>query len=198
VEQKTEAQTRKGRWKLFAVLFVCASPLLASYFTYYVIKPEGRTNYGALIDPRQHPIPDLKAVALDGKPAGLDAWKGKWIMLRVGPSECAKACQDQIFFMRQLRIMQGKEQDRVERVWLATDNGPLDIPLLKQFDGMHVLRVDAETVRKWLPLEPGMQLEEHIFMIDPLGNLMMRFPKDPDPSKVKKDVSKLLKASAIG
>lgn len=198
MEAKTEQQIRKGRWKLFAVLLVCASPLIASYFTYYVIKPEGRTNYGALIDPRQHPIPDLKAVTLDGKPSGLDAYKGKWIMLKVGPSECDKACQDQVFFMRQMRIMQGKNQDRVERVWLTTDAAPMDIALLKQFDGMHVLRADAETLKRWLPLEPGMKLEEHLFIIDPLGNLMMRFPKTPDSSKVKKDLGKLLKASAIG
>jgi hypothetical protein len=198
VEQKSKEQTSKGRWKLLAVLMVCASPLIASYFTYYVVKPEGRTNYGDLIDPRKHPIPDLKALTLDGKPSGLDAYKGKWIMLRVAPSECAKPCQDQVFFMRQMRIMQGKNQDRVERVWLTTDMEPLDIPLLKQFDGMHVLRADPEALKRWLPLEPGMQLEEHLFLIDPLGNLMMRFPKDPDPSKVKKDLGKLLKASAIG
>ena len=198
MEQKTEQQTRRGRWKLFAVLMVCASPLIASYLTYYVIKPEGRTNYGDLIDPRKHPIPDLKAATIDGKPTSLDAYKGKWIMLRVGPSECAKACQDQVFFMRQMRIMQGKNQDRIERVWLTTDTGPLDIPLLKQFDGMHVLRADPDVLKRWLPLEPGMNLDEHLFLIDPLGNLMMRFPKNPDSSKVKKDLGKLLKASAIG
>ncbi len=55
-----------GRWKLLAVLFVCASPLIFSYLTYYVIKPSGRTNYGSLIDPRQHPIPTtLGATTLD-------------------------------------------------------------------------------------------------------------------------------------
>ncbi|MFX5578661.1 hypothetical protein ABTD84_19595, partial [Acinetobacter baumannii] len=55
-----EARRRRiGRWKMLAVVAVCAAPLIASYLTYYVIKPQSRNNYGALIDPRQYPIPDL-------------------------------------------------------------------------------------------------------------------------------------------
>jgi hypothetical protein len=86
----------------------------------------------------------------------------------------------------------------VQRVWLVTDNAPLDIVLLKEYDGMTVLRVDPQALQQWLPVEPGGQMGDHLYMIDPLGNLMMRFPKDPEPQKVKKDIGKLLKASAIG
>ena len=95
------------------------SPLIASYFMYYVVKPKGGvTNYGTLIDPRLYPIPPMASTTLDGKPATLDDYKGKWIMLKVGPSECLQECQDQLFAMRQLRTMQGKAMERVERVWL--------------------------------------------------------------------------------
>ncbi len=201
MENKTEPgqpQRSRGRWKLMAVLAVCAAPLIASYITYYFIKPEGRTNYGALIDPRQYPIPAMASATLDGKPAGLDAYKGKWIMLKVGGSDCQQACQDQLFAMRQLRTMQGKEMERIERVWLITDDQPLETILLRVNDGTRMLRAPAEAVTKWLPVEQGGQAAEHIYLIDPLGNLMMRFPKQPDPSKVKKDIAKLLKASAIG
>lgn len=195
---QTEQTRTRGRWKLLLVLAVCAMPLLASYFTYYVIKPEGRTNYGALIDPRQYPMPALETALLDGKPAGLDTYKGKWIMLKVGPSDCQQACQDQLFAMRQLRTMQGKEMERIERVWLITDDQPLATELLRVNDGTRMLRARADAVQAWLPVQQGGAVSEHIYLIDPLGNLMMRFPKDADPNKVKKDLGKLLKASAIG
>lgn len=192
-------QTRnRGRWKLLLVLLVCAAPLIASYLTYYIIKPTGRNNYGDLIDPRGYPIPALSSTTLDGRAEGLDAYKGKWILLKVGGGDCAEACKKQLFTLRQLRLMQGKEMDRVERVWLITDRQPVETMLIRQYDGMHMLRADGEAVRKWLPVNPGSVADNHIYVIDPLGNLMMRFPLDPEPRKVHKDIAKLLKASAIG
>jgi hypothetical protein len=197
---------QRSRWKLFAVLAVCASPLIASYFTYYVIKPKGGvTNYGALIDPRQYPIPAMASTTLDGKPARLEDYKGKWIMLKVGPSDCLQECQDQLFAMRQLRTMQGTEMERIERVWMITDDQPLETMLLRVNDGTRMLRAPAAVLEKWLPLEGSAdRASDHVYLLDPLGNLMMRFPKgavSSDIEKVKrvhKDIAKLLKASAIG
>jgi cytochrome oxidase Cu insertion factor (SCO1/SenC/PrrC family) len=188
----------RGRWKMLAVLAVCAAPVLASYFTYYVIKPTTHNNYGTLVDPRSYPIPPLASTTLDGRPEGLDKYKGKWIMLKVGGGECAQACQKQLFTMRQERLMQGKEMDRIERVWLVTDREPLETILIREYDGMHMLHADPAAVAKWLPVDPGTKAEDHIYLIDPLGNLMMRFPADPDPRKMYKDLNKLLKASSIG
>ena len=94
--------------------------------------------------------------------------------------------------------MQGKEASRIERVWLITDREPLSTELMRMIDGARFLRVDPERLRRWLPVEAGGDMAEHIYLIDPLGNLMMRFPKNPEPQKVKKDIGKLLKASAIG
>lgn len=193
-----KAEQIKGRWKLLAVVLVCAAPLIFSYLTYYVIKPTGRTNYGTLIDPRLHPIPALGATALDGKPARLEDLKGKWLMVQVAPADCQKACKDQLVAMRQLRLMQGKHQNRVERVWLITDAQPLDTVLMRVIDGTRMLRVQPEAVRQWLPVEPGGNVSDHIYLIDPIGNLMMRFPKNADPARVSKDIGKVLKASAIG
>ena len=193
-----------------AVLAVCAAPLIASYFMYYVVKPKGGvTNYGTLIDPRLYPIPRMASTMLDGTPATLDNYKGKWIMLKVGPSECLQECQDQLFAMRQLRKMQGKEMERVERVWMITDNEPLDTVLMRVNDGTRMLRAPAAVIDKWLPLEQGAgagadKVSDHVYLIDPLGNLMMRFPKGAVSSdtekvrKVHKDLAKLLKASGIG
>ena len=191
-------QRKRGRWMLWLVLLVCASPMIASYFTYYVIKPEKRNNYGTLIDQRAHPIPAMATTTLDGKPAALEQFKGKWIMLMAAPGACDEACHKQLFAMRQLRTMQGKEMERIERVWLITDREPLDTMVIREYDGTHMLRADAQAIASWLPADPGTSVSDHIYMIDPLGHLMMRFPKDPEPRKVHKDINKLLKASSVG
>jgi hypothetical protein len=197
-EHASTRARRDGRLKLFVLLFVCAAPIIASYVTFYIIKPSGRTNYGAFIDQRTHLMPKLSSTTLDGRPETLENYAGKWIMVKVGGGACDEACSKQLFAMRQLRTMQGKNMDRVERVWLITDQEPVDTMLIRQYDDMHMLRVPAAQLTKWLPVEPGGKLEDHIFLVDPRSNLMMRFPKDPDPRKVNKDLAKLLKASAIG
>lgn len=188
-----------GRWKLFAVIAVCAAPVIASYLSYYVIKPSGRTNYGDFIESALHSIPaDLATTSLDGKPMPLNDLEGKWIMLQVDSGNCAKPCTTKLYDMRQLRLTQGRERDRIERVWLITDNAPLDTVLMREYDGTRMLRANAAAVARWLPTEAGTTDVDHVYLIDPLGRLMMRFPKNANPNKIKKDLGKLLAASSIG
>ncbi len=196
--EASAAARSKGRRVMWIVIALCAAPMIFSYLTYYVIKPQGRTNYGDLIDPRAFPIPELGLTGLDGKPASLDQFKGKWILLQVNDAQCQKPCMDKLYYMRQLRLTQGKEMERVERVWLITDKEPLETVLMRQYEGTHFLRTDAKKLSAWLPVDDGTVAADHLYMIDPLGNLMIRFPKDADPNKIKKDLSKLLKASRIG
>lgn len=196
--EQNKQQQRAGRGKLLLVLAVCAAPLIVSYFTYYVIKPSGRTNYGTLLDPRKYPMPALGSTALDGSRLSLQDYQGKWLMLQVNDADCQVACQKRLNDMRQLRLAQGKEMERIERVWLITDDQPLETMLLRQYDGMRHLRVSKQDLQSWLPAEQGTVVSDHIYLIDPLGNLMMRYPKDADPNRIKKDLAKLLKASAIG
>lgn len=184
-------QRKSGRWKLFLIIGVCAAPMMASYFTYYVIKPAGRANYGVLLDPRRYPIPQLGNVTLED-------YKGRWLMLQVAGGDCNETCRTHLFAMRQLRLMQGKDMERIERVWLITDTRPLDAMLMREYDGTGMLRVDAALLKAWLPTDQGTMMEDHLYLIDPLGNLMMRFPRNADPNKMKKDISRLLRASAIG
>ncbi len=198
VQQNQAQQIRRGRWKLYLVIAICASPLFFSYLTYYVIKPDGRTNYGTLLDPRLYPMPQLDSVLQGGEATGLDAYKGKWIMLQVGSSDCREACQTSLLHMRQLRLMQGKDMSRIERVMVITDENPIETSLLREYDGTHFLRAAARPVEAWLPAEAGARVQDRIYLIDPLGNLMMRYPVDPDPAKIKNDMTKLLKASSIG
>jgi len=196
VEQ--DKQKRAGRGKLLLVLAICAAPIIASYFTYYVIKPSSRTNYGTLLDPRDYPMPALASTALDGSMLSLQAYRGKWLMVQVSDANCQADCRKRLYDMRQLRLAQGQEMERVERIWLITDGKPLETMLLREYDGVRLLRVSLQALQAWLPAEPGTVVSDHIYLIDPLGNLMMRYPKDADPNKIKKDLAKLLKASAIG
>lgn len=193
-----DKQRQAGRRKLFIVLAICAAPLLASYFTYYVIKPQSRTNYGTLLDPRSYPMPALDSTALDGTALSLETYKGKWLMLQVNDADCQEICKKRLYDMRQLRAAQGREMERIERIWLITDGKPLDTMLMREYDGMRHLRVTRQALQAWLPVESGAELSDHIYLVDPLGNLMMRYPKDADPNKIKKDLVKLLKASSIG
>lgn len=192
------AKRNKDLWMLFAVLAICAAPLIASYFTYYVIKPESRTNYGTLLDPRAYPLPALFSTSLDGKPASLSNYKGKWILLNIDGSDCPEHCRKKLTDMRQLRLAQGKEMGRLERVWLVLDEQPLETMILREFDGTHILRSRRDELKAWLPVDASTAITDHIYLIDPLGNLMMRFPKDADANKVKRDLSRVLKASGIG
>jgi cytochrome oxidase Cu insertion factor (SCO1/SenC/PrrC family) len=190
--------TAKGNWKLFLVIAICAAPMIVSYLTYYVIKPQARTNYGTLLDPRLHPMPPLDPKAPDGTPVPLSSLKGKWIMLQAGGAECDARCKTKLFEMRQLRLTQGKNMGRIERIWLITDDKPLDNELMHEYEGTYFLRAKATAVQGWLPVEGSTSASDHIYLIDPLGNLMMRFPKDADPNKIKKDLTRLLMASSIG
>ena len=198
VEPVPKPAAKRGNWMLWAVIAVCAAPMLLSYLTYYVIKPQGRNNYGALLDPRAYPTPSLSGRTLDGKAQELNAWRGKWIMLQIDGGECGDYCKKKLWEMRQLRLVQGKEMHRVERVWLLTDDKTPAASLQSEYEGTQVMRVDAATLRRWLPTEEATVEEDHIYVIDPLGNLMMRFPKNADPNRMKRDIGRLLKASAIG
>lgn len=196
--QKPPDGTQRSKTKLYLIIAICAAPLLFSYLSYYVIKPAGRTNYGTLLDPRQYPIPALHGNLQGGPAQELSAYRGKWIMLQVSHADCAPACQNALFAMRQLRLMQGKEMERIERVLLVPDTAPMETMLLREYDGLHILRVDAKALQAWLPADASSSIEDRLYLIDPLGNLMMRYQQNADPAKVKKDLAKLLAASGIG
>jgi cytochrome oxidase Cu insertion factor (SCO1/SenC/PrrC family) len=190
---------RRGRWMLLLLAVVCATPIAISYFMYYVVKPAGgSTNYGTLIEP-QRPIPDsLVVTGEDGKPLKLASLRGRWLMISVDSSACDKACATKLYFMRQIRATQGPERERVVEVWLRTDAAPVADVIQHAYPRTDMLIADPAQVAAWLPADTGTRITDHIFLVDPNGNLMMRFPKDANPSKIKNDLTKLLKWSSIG
>ena len=192
-------RTVTGRLKMLLVLLVCAAPVVASYFTYYVLRPEGRRNFGELITP-QRPIPLLAVQDLQGQVSNLQAQRGQWLLIAVGPAACAAMCQQYLYLQRQLRESLGREKDRLDRVWLVTDTGPLDPALQPALQGATVLRVPAAQLAQWLLPGTGHTLEEHLYLVDPLGNWMMRFPARLDvagAAKAKRDVERVLRASSF-
>ena len=194
-----EKRTRAGRWKMLAVLLVCASPVIASYFTYYVIRPEGRRNHGELIN-LQRNLPSLEVSKLSGEKVSLTSLKGQWLLISVADAACDEACQKHLYFQRQLRESLGKEKDRIDWVWLATGDAPVDDKLMPALSQATVLRVNQQSIAEWLQPAAGLQLSEHLYVIDPMGNWMMRFPPGIDlaaAAKAKKDLDRLLRASAF-
>lgn len=190
------ATTRAGRWKMLLLLLVCASPVIASYFTYYVIRPEGRRNYGELISP-QRPLPALVGIGDSGREVPLTLLKDQWLLISVADSACSDACQKHLYLQRQLRETLGKDKDRLDWVWLRTGSSELSAPLKQATALATVLRVDAAALSTWLEPAQGQRLEDHLYLVDPMGNWMMRFPAQADPRQVKRDLDRLLRASAF-
>lgn len=189
--------TRWGRWKMIFVLLVCASPVVASYFTYYVVRPEGRRNFGELINP-QRPLPALVTQTLDGKPGELQALRNQWLLLSVAGGGCDERCEQNLYFQRQLRESLGREKERLDRVWLVNDDIAVRPALLPALASATVLRVPPAELARWLEPAQGKRLQDHLYLVDPLGNLMMRFPADMDAAagaKAKRDLDRLLRAA---
>ncbi|HMA06561.1 MAG TPA: hypothetical protein VKP68_01780 [Ramlibacter sp.] len=190
-------RTRIGRLKMLAVLAVCAAPVVASYLTYYVIRPEGRRNYGELVE--QRPLPALTATALDGTSVPLQSLRDQWLLVSVSGSECGAACERHLYLQRQLRESLGKDKDRVDWVWLVTDGQPVREALRPALAQATVLRVDPAQLAQWLAPVPGHSLADHLYLVDPMGNWMMRFPAELDLAaapKAKRDLERVLRASA--
>jgi hypothetical protein len=193
-----DERTRSGRLKMLLVLLVCAAPVIASYLTYFVIRPQGRTNYSTLILPTRA-MPELGLRRMDGTPVASPSLKGQWLLIVVGPARCDAACDKRLFMQRQLREMLGKDRDRLDKLWLVTDGAQPSADLRAAAEAapaMQILQADAKAVSAWLAPEPGHALEEHLYLVDPMGEWMMRMPAEPDPAKVKRDLEKLLRASA--
>lgn len=192
------ANPTAGRWKMLAVLLVCASPVIASYVTYYVIRPEGRRNFGELIDP-QRPLPAIATQSLDGKAGQLTALKGQWLLVSVANGACDARCEKNLYFQRQLRESLGREKDRLDRVWLVSDDAAVPPALRPALASATVLRVPPAALAQWLEPAAGQHLQDHLYVVDPLGNWMMRFPAGMDAAaaaKAKRDLERLMRASA--
>ena len=191
---RTVPPTAHARHTLLLLALVCVLPVLASYAAFYVWQPAGRMNYGELIPPT--PIPATGLQALGGLPPWSGArFQGCWSLVYAGSATCDTACRNALHTLRQVRLAQGKEMTRVERVWLVTDQAPLAEIAHQDAEGLAIARIADPA---WFATLPGAESGAHIYLIDPLGNAMMRFPPAADPQRMVKDLQRLLKYSALG
>jgi hypothetical protein len=171
---------------------ISVAPFVASLLLYLLWKPQSFTNYGQLL-----PVTPLSGTAIaarEGSAFEFEALRGKWVFLTVDQGGCDDYCRSKLYLMRQIRLTQGKDRDRIERLWLIAD-GIRPAPALEaEYQGTRqVLVAEGDAFLGRLPADGSPR--DHIYLVDPLGNLMMRFPRDADPQRVKKDIGKLIKVS---
>jgi hypothetical protein len=183
---------------MLLVLLVCAAPVVASYFTYYVVRPDGRRNFGDLIEPSRA-LPAVLGLSLTGQSVSLPDLKGQWLLVSVAGGGCDEDCQRNLYLQRQLLTSLGKDRPRTEWVWLIDDQQEVPAVLLPGLKEATVLRLDARQLNNWLTPAPGHALQEHLYVVDPYGQWMMRFPAKLSTEgalKAKRDMERLLRASA--
>jgi len=184
---------RRGRRIAFVILALCAAPTVAAWLAYFVWQPQSRLNYGELIEAR--PISDPELRRLDGSAFRLSQLRGRWVLLQIDSGACAEGCGKKLLYMRQVRLAQGKDAGRIERMWLLADGAPPDAALLRDHEGLRVARAPGPLLAEFPAARSPYY---HIYLLDPLGNLMLRFPSDPDAQRMVKDLARLLRASRVG
>lgn len=200
---------KRSMWPLYAIVLMSLAPVVAALLAYFMpnlgLRPEGHNNYGRILDP-QRPMPSAQALpltTLDGQPFELNSLLGQWVLVSADEAACPESCARKLFILRNSHASQGKNVDRLSRVWFVTDDGEVPQQVLDAYVGTHMLRADSTALAGFLATgQAGAQaaqaLRGHMWIIDPLGNLMMEFPPDADPIEVRDDIIKLLKRSRIG
>jgi hypothetical protein len=179
-----------SRRTLLLIAAVCIAPVVASYTMYYFFPRDAQVNYGALLPTA--PAPAVEGMRPDGTPFRLAELGGRWVLVVRGGGDCGVECQRVLYATRQARTIQGREQERVVRAWLVTDDAPPPAAVLADHPDAVVARVDAARAAA-LPWGDGA-----ILLLDPLGNVVLRYPGDPDVKGLARDLTRLLKASRIG
>ena len=169
---------------ILLVALVCAAPFVSAWVAYYFIKPQGGVSYGQLLETR--PLAPLALSATDA-----EKWGGKWRMVMAVDDECAAECREALHATRQARTMLGRERERLIRFVIAAKG--LDSALLAEHPDLIVFSTPVTLPDTWQAL-----LKRGVFLVDPLGNQVILWPKNPDIKKLNQDLARLLRASRIG
>lgn len=184
---------KANRLKFLLLLTLMCAPVIISYMLYFFeYRPESK-HYGDLI-----PIVKITGKGTnqaDNTILRMKDLHGKWVLVTVDSGYCDEVCQNKLYIMRQVRLVQGKEKHRIERLWLINDNVVPDAELIKQYEGTYFVNAkDSETLGT---IETMDVQTKHIYLIDPIGNLMMRFPENADGTKMGHDIKRLLHVSQL-
>jgi hypothetical protein len=191
------AARRSSRWTLPAMVLVFAAPVLAAWFFYFNPEylPSTRSNKGELIQPLIVLADTAELRTMDGAPFDLEQLKGTWTLVSINAAPCDEDCRQRAIGLRQIRLALGETRFSVERLLLL--DGPADTAALAaELDGMHIAMLQGGEAGKLLAaLNEGDRALNRTYILDPMGNLMMRYAADAPPKDPLKDMERLLKAS---
>lgn len=181
------------------MFLACSLPVLLAIFVFFVIKPSGQASFGELIHPAR-PMPAVSLLNDKAQSIELAQLKGQWLLVSVGRAACDNDCAQHLFIQRQLREMLNKDKDRVDRVWLLTDDAPINPEVQPLLVDTTLLRVSAPVLQAWLGPMSEAEAAQQLFVIDPQGHAMLRMPADmqgKQASAAKNMLQKLLMASVV-
>lgn len=182
------ARQRRTRWQLVAIFAISAAPVVLGTLTFWYWRDAGQTNYGQLLAPKQV---ELTGIDLSGRAMSLSESKGKWRYVILDSAGCDENCRRKLLYTRQIRIATGRDQERVERVWALEGGGVPNQEIAGLIDDARLIRLNRDD-----EADAFGAVSEHrdfIYLVDPYGNLMMRYSSDPDPRRMIKDLQRLLK-----
>ncbi len=179
----------RQRRKLLFLVALFFLPVIASFTLYYATdwRPEAQSAHGELVTPAR-PLPEVAADL-----------RGKWVLAYVGDGRCDADCQRSLVFARQTRLSLNQEMDRVVRVLFATAECCDQAYLDREHEGLKVIELnDAAAGEALLAVLPPQDRQHSLYIIDPLGNLVMRYDTREEPRGLLSDLKKLLRLSHIG
>jgi cytochrome oxidase Cu insertion factor (SCO1/SenC/PrrC family) len=176
-------------------------PLALAFYAYYgtAWRPAGRLNHGTLINPPR-PLPQLTLprVPPEGGATAGEAFRGVWTLVYAGDGACDDDCRWALLVMRQTRLGLNNDMTRVARVWLATGTCCAGELRARPEPGLVVLDASGPAAGALLQAFPAAGRAHSLFVVDPLGNLMMSYDARSDPHGLLEDLRKLLRLSHIG
>lgn len=184
-----------GRLMLLALATAFLLPIGVSVALYASSwQPARLANHGALIQPPR-PIGDAALLTAEGRALSFGAFRGKWALVSFG-ARCPAACRQALYRMRQVHVALGKEMERVQRVFVAADGFGTSSG---HDPGMTVIAGPPAGTRA-LARQFGASFADdgRIYLVDPLGNLVLVYPPDSDPGGMRQDLVRLLQYSWVG
>lgn len=197
----------KGRKQLLLLMAFFASPIIIAIIAFNTVMEDGvaqTKNKGDFVTPAR-PLVDVKLKDNENSDFMFSDMKKTWIMIYIGNSSCDKVCQVSLYNMRQSRLAQKGEHTRIKRLYIST-SGKANKSLtnvLKEHPGLKFVSGDVAAIKDVLKQfalknKPSAGKAQRLYLVDPLGNLMMSYEKEFDPLGIVKDLEILLKVSRIG
>jgi cytochrome oxidase Cu insertion factor (SCO1/SenC/PrrC family) len=194
-----------GRRTLLLVISVFLLPVVSATYLYVSgWRPTGKSlQYGELVQPAR-PVGDAELTEANGAPYQLKALRGKWALVYFSPLPCTPACQNNLYKMQQVRLTQGRDATRVERVLIVPDGDSAALrTLVQQYPGLIAVRGTRASLpalmREFVSSQgTALDVPGRVYLLDPIGNLVLSYAADADPSGMRKDLARLLRLSQVG